>query len=121
MLKFIRTTHDAQGQLHPFPSTAWQFWQEHGQNAGQLLRLETPLTFDEFLLAAEEQAFECITDGPQPTADAAYLAWCLLRLVELGMAAVLIETPTPPEPVPTSQLPLAYLIHYHNHLIHERP
>jgi hypothetical protein len=110
MLKFIRTTHDAGGQLRHFPSAAWQFWQAHGQTAGQLLRPETPLTFDEFLLAAQEQAFECITDGPQPTADAAYLAWCLLRLVEFGMAAVIIGPPTPPESTSPAQLPLAYII-----------
>jgi hypothetical protein len=110
MLKFIRTTHDAGGQLRPFPSAAWQFWQEHGQTAGQLLRPETPLTFDEFLLAAAEQAFECITDGPQPTSDAAYLAWCLLRLVEFGMAAVIIDPPTPLESAPSRQLPLEYII-----------
>ena len=118
MLKFIRTTHDVQGQLRHFPPPAWQFWQEHGHVAGQLLRSEEAMTFEELLLAAEEYTFEYITDGPQPTADEKYLAWCLLRLVDFGMAAVILPSPTPPEPEPASQLPLQYAIPNTVTLIH---
>ena len=110
MLKFIRTTHNAQGRVRHFPPATWQFWQEHGHVAGQLLRPEEAITFAEFLITAEEHAFEFITDGPQPTADAQYLAWCLLELVDYGMAAAVITSPTIPEPEPAEQLPLQYTI-----------
>ena len=118
MLKFIRTTHDSQGRVRHFPPVAWQFWQEHGHTAGQLLRLEEAMTFAELLTEAKEHAFEHITDGPQPTADEKYLAWCLLRLVDYGMAAVILPSPTPPEPEPASLLPLQYAIPTTVTLIH---
>ena len=108
MLKFIRTTHDAHGRARQFPEAAWRFWQENGEVVGRLLRPEVALAFDEILVAAEEYAFEYITDGPQPSADEQYLAWCLLRLVEFGMAAVIVVPPTPPELEP--QQPLQYTI-----------
>lgn len=118
MLKFIRTTHDAQGQVRHFPPAAWQFWQEHGHVAGQLLRPEEAMTFAELLITAEEHAFEFIADGPQPTADAQYLAWCLLRLVDYGMAAAVITSPAPPEPEPAEELLLQYAIPNTVTLIH---
>jgi hypothetical protein len=118
MLKFIRTTHDAQGRLRSFPPAAWQFWQEHGHTAGQLLRPEEAMTFAELLITAEEHAFEFITDGPQPTSDAQYLAWCLLRLVDYGMAAAVSTPPTSSDPEPVQQLPLQYTIPTTVTLIH---
>lgn len=116
MLKFIRTTHDSHGQPRQFPRAAWQFWQVHGEVVGRLLRAEIALSFDEILTSAEEYAFEYITDGPQPAADEHYLAWCLLRLVEYGMAAVIVTSPTPPELAP--QQPLQYTIPIHVSLLH---
>ncbi|MCI0395035.1 MAG: hypothetical protein L0332_34765 [Chloroflexi bacterium] len=96
---FIRTTHDAHGRPRPFPPTAWAFWFNGGGGlVGQIVRPETPLSFDEIVAACREAAFEYVTDGPQPAAEEGTVALCLVRLLEWGMVTAVPIPPTPPPP-----------------------
>ena len=89
-LKFIRTTHDQNGRSRPFPPEAWQFWREHGAPVGDILRPETPLTLAEIITASREYALEYPESGVYANLTDEYVVWCLLKLCEAGMAAVVI-------------------------------
>lgn len=41
-LKFIRTTHDRNGNGRSFSLKAWRFWWDHGALVGDVLRAEPP-------------------------------------------------------------------------------
>lgn len=90
---FIRTTH-LDGRCRSFPPEAWRFWQEHGAAIGEVLRLESPLTFAEIVTASREYAHEYPESGLFLTLEEEYVAWCLIRLLEYGMAGVLSMTET---------------------------
>ena len=93
-LRFVRTT-DIHGQICSFPHEAWQFWYSTGGIVGELVRPETPMTLAEIAAACQESAFDTIADGPHPEKNEAYVAWCLVKLMEYGMVApVLMPVPT---------------------------
>lgn len=87
---FVQTTH-VDGRCRPFPPEAWEFWREHGAAIGEVLRLETPLTFAEIVTASREYALEYPETGLFLTLDEEHVAWCLIRLLEYGMAGVVSE------------------------------
>lgn len=87
MIRFIRTTHH-HGRPRSFPVEARQFWQEHGAIVGEVLRPETPLTFAEVVTATREYALETPENGLYWTLTEEQIAWCLLKLLEHGLAAV---------------------------------
>lgn len=83
-IKFVHTTHE-DGRFRPFPTEAYQFWREHGWIVGEALRPETGMTFAELVEACKE----LIEQHPEIELhwlDERYLAWCLIRLLEFGMA-----------------------------------
>lgn len=94
-LKFIRTTHDGNGRCHPFPLEAWRFWREQGTPVGEVLRAETPLALGEIFTASREYALEHPDSPVYANLTEEQVAWRLLKLCEIGMAAVVIE-PVPP-------------------------
>lgn len=91
-LKFIRTTHDGNGRCRSFPPEAWQFWWDHGALIGDVLRAESPLILAEIVTASREYALEYPESGSYSALTEEYVAWCLLKLCEVGMAAAVIET-----------------------------
>ena len=91
-LKFIRTTHDDNGRCRSFQPDAWQFWREHGAAVGGALRAESSLTLMEIVLACRDHALEYPESGIYAALTEEYVAWCLLKLCEYGMAAAVIET-----------------------------
>ena len=93
-VKFIRTTHE-DGRCRPFPPEAWEFWREHGAAVGEVLRAETPMTFAEIVVASREYALEYPEPGLCQSVDEAYIAWCLIKLLEFGMADVVAEVVDP--------------------------
>jgi hypothetical protein len=107
---FIRNTHDRNGRVRVLTPAAWQFWQEHGHMVGSALRLETPLPLPAIVEACLELAEEQADCGPFPEENEQYVAWCLLKLVEHDLAAIVIpDTPITPQPIYSIQLPLARL------------
>jgi hypothetical protein len=90
-LKFIRTTHDGNGRCHSLPPETWQFWWDHGALIGNILRAESPLTLAEIVTACREYALEYPESGSYADLTEEYVAWCLLKLCEVGMAATVIE------------------------------
>ena len=93
-LKFIRTTHDGNGRCRSFSPDAWQFWWDHGALIGDVLRAENPLTLTEIVTASREYALEYPESGSYSALTEEHVAWCLLKLCEVGMAATVIETET---------------------------
>lgn len=94
ILHFVRTTH-VNGHMRSFPSEAWQFWYSTGGIVGELVRPETPMTLAEIAAACREAAFDTIADSPHPETNEAFVAWCLVKLMEYGMVApVLMPVPT---------------------------
>ena len=91
-LKFIRTTHDGNGRCRSFSPDAWQFWWDHGALIGDVLRAESPLTLAEIVIASREYALEYPESDSYSSLTEEYVAWCLLKLCEVGMAAAVIET-----------------------------
>ncbi len=87
---FVRMTHE-NGRCRSFPPEAMQFWREYGAAVGEVLRIETPLTFAELVAASREYALEYPESGLYLMLDEAHIAWCLIRLLEFGMAGVAIE------------------------------
>lgn len=87
---FVRMTHE-NGRCRSFPPEAMQFWREYGAAVGEVLRIETPLTFAELVAASREHALEYPESGPFLTLDEEYVAWCLIKLLEYGMAGVVAE------------------------------
>lgn len=90
-LKFIRTTHDGNGRFRPFPPAAWQFWRTHGARVGVVLRSETPLTLPEIMVASQEYALEYPETGMGLALIEPYVAWCLFKLCEFGMVAIVMD------------------------------
>jgi len=95
---FVRTTHE-DGRCRPFPPEAWGFWREHGATVGEVLRPETPLTFAEVVVASQEHALEYPESGLFLTLDEEHVAWCLVKLLEYGMAGVVAEPVSPTKAV----------------------
>ncbi len=87
------------GRCQPFPAEAWEFWRKHGAVVGEVLRLETPLTFAEIATVSREVALEYPESGLFLSLDEEYVAWCLIRLLEYGMAGVVAEPVSPAKPV----------------------
>lgn len=85
-IKFIRTTHK-NGRFRPFPTEAYQFWREHGWIVGDVLRPETGMTFTELVEACKELTADHPDIEPH-WLDERHLAWCLVRLLEVGMATI---------------------------------
>lgn len=90
-LKFVRMTHDQNGRCRSFSPEAWQFWWNHGALIGDVLRAESPLTLAEIVTASREYALEYPESGSYSALTEEYVAWCLLKLCEVGMAAPVIE------------------------------
>lgn len=97
-VKFVRTTHE-DGRCRSFPPEAWEFWREHGTAVGEVLRLETPLTFAEIVTVSREVALEYPESGLFLTLDKEHVAWCLIKLLEYGMAGVVAEPVGPAKAV----------------------
>lgn len=89
-VKFIRTTHE-NGRCRSFSPEAWQFWREHGAVVGEILRVESPQTVAEIVAASREYAFEYPESGLSQVLDEEHVAWCLIKLLQYGMAGVVIE------------------------------
>ena len=107
---FIRNTHDRNGRMRLLTPRAWQFWQQQGHIVGSILRPETPLPLPAIVEACLEQAEEQADSGPHPEENEQYVAWCLLKLVEHNLAAIIIpDNPLSPQPIYSVQLPLARL------------
>lgn len=85
-ITFVRTTHEVDGHFSPFPTGAYQFWHEYGWVVGEVLRHEIGMSFAEILQASMELIAEHPESGLH-LKDESYFAWCLVRLIELGMAA----------------------------------
>ena len=93
-VKFIRTTHE-DGRCRSFPAEAWEFWREHGAIVGEMLRPETPLTFAEIVTVSREAALEYPETGLFLILDEKHITWCLIKLLEYGMAGV-VTVPSGP-------------------------
>ena len=107
---FIRNTHDRNGRARPLTPQAWQFWQQQGHIVGSILRPETPLPLPAIITACLELAEEQADSGPHPEENEQYVAWCLLKLVEYDLAAIVLPTaPLTPRPIYNIALPLAQL------------
>ena len=59
------------------------------------MRQETALTLDEVVTACQQYAIEQAQDGPYPESDETYVAWCLIKLVGLGLARVVVSELSP--------------------------
>ena len=107
---FIRNTHDRNGRMRLLTPRAWQFWQQQGHIVGSILRPETPLPLSAIVEACLELAEEQADCGPFPEENEQYVAWCLLKLVEHDLAAIVLPTaPLTPRPIYNIALPLAQL------------
>jgi hypothetical protein len=102
---YIRSTHDEHGRFRPFPTAALTFWREQGEQIGRLLRPETPLTLAQlcqaYAEALDEHILTCPESGLLTMNSAAILcemniAWCLIQLLEHGLATAVATSPTPP-------------------------
>ncbi len=93
-LHFVRTTH-VNGKMRSFPRQAWQFWYRTGGIVGELVRPETPMTLAEIAAACQESAFDTIADGDHPETNEAFVAWCLVKLMEYGMVAPVLMPALP--------------------------
>lgn len=89
-VRYVRTTHE-NGRFLPFPTQAYQFWREYGWIVGEVLRLEQGMTFAEIVVACEEYLLEHPESALLLPAEEPHFAWCLIKLLELGMARVVTE------------------------------
>ncbi len=90
-VKFVRTTH-ANGRCQSQSIEAMTFWQEHGAIVGETLRSESPMTLSEIVIASQEYALEYPESSPILPLDETYIAWCLVKLLEHGLASVVATT-----------------------------
>ena len=97
-VKFIRSTHE-NGRFRPFPTEAYQFWRDHGWVVGEVLRLETGMAFSEIVLASQEYLLDHPESQVLLPVSEAYLAWCLIKLLECGMAGVVAKPVSPTQAV----------------------
>lgn len=88
-VQFMRTTHE-DGRFRSFSVEAMQFWREHGAIVGDVLRIEEAITFAEIVVASREHAFEYPESERYLALDEPYIAWCLIRLLEFGMAELVL-------------------------------
>ena len=88
-MKQVTFVRDSQqhGRFRPYPTEAYQFWHDHGWIVGEVLRPEMGMTFAELVQACAE-LFAEQPDMDPTLIEERYLAWCLVRLLELGMAAI---------------------------------
>jgi hypothetical protein len=89
-IQFIRSTHH-EGYHRSFSAEAMQFWREQGAIVGETLRAECPMTFAEIVVACREYAHDIPEMVPSLPLDEAYIAWCLIKLVEYGMVRAITE------------------------------
>ena len=94
-VKYVRATHE-NGRFRPFPTEAYQFWREQGWIVGEVLRLEQGMTFAEIVSACEEYLLEHPETDMLLSLNEQHLAWCLIRLLDCGMAMPVV---TPVNPV----------------------
>jgi hypothetical protein len=90
-IRFIRTTH-SNGRFRSFIPEAMRFWNGHGAIVGETLRQECPLTFAELVTACQEYVLEDPRPGLLPFLDEAHIAWCLIGLLEFGMAGPVLTS-----------------------------
>lgn len=88
---FIRSTHD-NGRFRPYPTEAYQFWAEHGWLVGEVLRQEQGMRFEEIVQACSELLNEHPEREPNVVSEK-HIAWCLVKLLEFGMATIVKTTP----------------------------
>ncbi len=93
-VKYVRATHE-NGRFRPFPIEAYQFWREQGWVVGEVLRLEQGLTFAEIVFACEEYLLEHPESGMLLPLNEEDLAWCLIKLLDYGMAVPMVTTVDP--------------------------
>lgn len=86
-VKYVRTTHE-NGRFGPLPTEAHQFWREHGWVVGEVLRPEQGMTFAEIVSASQEYLLDHLESEMLLPVSEAHLAWCLIKLLEYGMAGV---------------------------------
>lgn len=91
-LEFIRPTHDGNGCCRAFPPEAWQFWWDHDALGGDVLGAESPLALAEIVTDSREHALEYPGSDSYSILTEEYVAWCLLKLCGVGIAAAVIET-----------------------------
>jgi hypothetical protein len=102
--------HDRNGRVRPLSPEAWQFWQLQGGVVGSILRHETPLPLSAIVEACLELAEEQADCAPFPEENEQYVAWCLLKLVEHDLAAIVLPTTRlTPQPIYSIELPMARL------------
>ena len=85
--KFIRTTHE-NSRFRPYSIEAYQFWADHGWLVGEVLRQEQGMRFEEIVQASTELLHEHPEIEPIKISEK-HLAWCLVKLLEFGMAATI--------------------------------
>jgi hypothetical protein len=97
-VKFVRSTHEGV-RFHPFSTEAYQFWRDHGWVVGEVLRPEQGMTFSEIVSASREYLLDHPESEMLLPVREAYLAWCLIKLLEYGMAGVVAEPISPTKAV----------------------
>ncbi len=107
---FIRNTHDQNGRARTLTPQAWRFWRQYGHMVGSALRPELPLPLPAIVEACLDLAEEQADSGPHLEENEQYVAWCLLKLVEHDLAAIVLpEAPLSPQPIYSIPMPLAAL------------
>lgn len=86
-VKFVRTTH-VNGHYQSQSTEAMTFWREHGAIVGETLRPESPMSLSEIIVASQEYTLEYPETSPDLPLDETYIAWCLVKLLEYGLAGV---------------------------------
>ena len=81
---FILSTHK-NGRFRPYPTEAYQFWAEHGWLVGEVLRQEQGMCLAEIVQACTELLAEHPENEPNRFSEK-HIAWCLVKLLEFGMA-----------------------------------
>lgn len=87
MNRFVRTTHDANGDPKKFSPEAQKAWREGHGFVGHMLYRTSGITFDE-LAELCHQYDEQWNEGPMTDYEIAYH---LVRLIEFGMAGVICD------------------------------
>lgn len=89
-VRFTRSTHK-NGRFRPYPTEAYQFWTDHGWLVGEVLRQEEGMRLAEIVQACTELLDEHPVREPN-TVSEKHIAWCLVKLLEFGMAAIVKST-----------------------------
>ena len=88
-VRFLRTTHDEQGHRHHFPAEAEQYWQQHANVIGDVLRLEAAMTLPEIVSECVTYALAYPEGMPYAEADGAYVVQVLVCLCQWGMVRLI--------------------------------